>query len=114
VQSVAALRLRRGIEVNSETIALDVIRKVNFRGNYLAEAHTVQHYRREHFIPRLLPREPLEAWEKAGSRTAIEHARERVKKILAEHGAAGSSPKPLDPKAKQAIQEILASAKTKD
>lgn len=97
----AALRLRRGIEVNPETIALDVIRRVNFRGNYLAEPHTVQHYRQEHFIPRLLPREPLEAWEKAGSRTAIEHARERVQKILAAH-----QPRRLDPAVEAGLDQF--------
>ena len=49
----AALRLARGIEVNDDTLALDLIRRVGYGGNYFAENHTVDHYRTEHYIPRL-------------------------------------------------------------
>jgi len=88
----AALRIAGGIEVNDDSLALDLIRKVGFSGHYLAEEHTVSHYRKEHFIPRLLPREPYESWEKAGCRPAIEHARQRARQILAER-----QPRTLDP-----------------
>lgn len=81
----AVLRGARGIEVNDDTLAMDVIRRVNFTGHYLAEEHTVSHYRKEHFIPKLLPREPYETWVKAGSRSALDVARERARQILARH-----------------------------
>jgi trimethylamine---corrinoid protein Co-methyltransferase len=84
--------------VYEDTLALDVIRQVNFRGHYLAEAHTVSHYRKEHYIPALLPREPYDAWVKAGSRSALDHAHERVQAILAKH-----QPRVLDP----ALEEEL-------
>ena len=38
---------------DDETLALDLIRQVNHTGNYLAEPHTVAHFRREHYLPRL-------------------------------------------------------------
>ncbi|NIV29924.1 MAG: hypothetical protein GWN58_10595 [Anaerolineae bacterium] len=63
----AALRLARGVEVSDDTLALDLIRQIDSTGNYLAEEHTARHFRTEHFIPDLLPREPYDAWEKAGS-----------------------------------------------
>lgn len=88
----AALHLAKGIQVNEETMALELIRQVGPGGNYLAEAHTVKHYRKEHYIPDLLVREPYDAWEKIGRKTALDHARERAKKILAEH-----QPRQLDP-----------------
>jgi trimethylamine--corrinoid protein Co-methyltransferase len=88
----AALRLAQGIQVSDETLALDLIHKVNYRGHYLAEPHTARNFRREHFVPRLLVREPYDSWEKAGSRSALELARERARQILAEH-----QPRQVDP-----------------
>ena len=87
-----ALRLARGIEVNEETIALDAIRQVGYWGSYMPEEHTVRHFRREHYIPRLLPREPFETWQKEGARSALDRARERAREILARH-----QPRALDP-----------------
>jgi trimethylamine---corrinoid protein Co-methyltransferase len=94
----AALRLARGIEVDDGTLALDLIKKVGFWGNYLAEDHTVRRFRQEHFIPGLLPREPYDAWEKAGSRSAVDLARDRVREILAQH-----QPRELDPALEQEL-----------
>ena len=71
----AVLRMARGIEVTDDTLALDLIRRVGYGGNYFAENHTVDHYRTEHYIPRLAVREPYETWEKDGSRLALDHAR---------------------------------------
>ncbi|MFC2029205.1 trimethylamine methyltransferase family protein [Chloroflexota bacterium] len=88
----AALRVARGIEVNADTLALDQIKEVGFTGNYLAESHTVHHFRTEHFIPSLLPREPYDAWQEAGSRSALDLAKERVRDVLAKH-----QPRELDP-----------------
>jgi trimethylamine--corrinoid protein Co-methyltransferase len=87
-----ALRLARGIEVDDEHIALDLIKEVGWQGNYLAQTHTAQHFRREYFLPKLLKRDSRQAWERKGSKTALDLARERVRAILAKHEA-----RPLDP-----------------
>ena len=87
-----ALRMARGIEVNDDTVALDMIKRVGFSGNYFTEKHTASHFRTEHLIPRLLPREPYETWEKSGGRLALDYARERAREILARH-----QPRVLDP-----------------
>jgi trimethylamine--corrinoid protein Co-methyltransferase len=90
----AALRVARGIEVDDETLAVDLIREVrrSGAGTYMAEKHTLRHFRQEHFIPRLLPREPYDTWVAAGSRSALDHARQRAHEILATH-----QPQALDP-----------------
>ncbi|MFC2023465.1 trimethylamine methyltransferase family protein [Chloroflexota bacterium] len=88
----AALRVARGIEVNATSLALDQIKRVGFSGNYLAEEHTVRHFRQEHFIPSLLPRKPYDAWQKTGERSALDLAKERVREVLANH-----QPRELDP-----------------
>ncbi|HKJ28400.1 MAG TPA: trimethylamine methyltransferase family protein, partial [Anaerolineales bacterium] len=58
---------------------------VGYEGNYLQEDHTAENFRKELFIPSLYSREPFEAWQKAGEPMAMDHAREKVKKVLAEH-----------------------------
>ena len=97
----SALRVARGVEVNDDTLALDLIRKVNYSGHYLAEPHTVEHFRGEHYIPSLLPREPYEAWEKAGGLTALDHARQRARQILEQH-----QPRVVDPALSKELDEF--------
>ena len=95
----AALRMARGIEVNDESLALDLIKKVGFSGNYLAARETSRLYRKEHFIPTLFAREPYDTWEKEGSKLAIERARERALAILA-----GFQARDVDPAIERELQ----------
>jgi trimethylamine--corrinoid protein Co-methyltransferase len=96
------LRMAEGIRVDDETIAMDLIRQVNYSGNYLAEQHTRSHFRREQYIPNLLVREGYEAWKKGGSKTVLDRARERVRQILDAH-----QPCELDPAVEKGLQEYL-------
>lgn len=78
-------RAVRGIEVNSETMALEVIKRVGPDGNYLMEEHTQRHFRGEHFIPRLADRDKRDIWDRAGRKDMVSRARDLALKILAEH-----------------------------
>jgi trimethylamine--corrinoid protein Co-methyltransferase len=98
-----ALRLARGIEVNEETLALDLIKEVGWQGHYLDQLHTAQHYRREHVLPRLLRRDSREVWEGKGSRTSLDLARERALDLLAKH-----QPRQLDPLVEKEMEEYIA------
>jgi trimethylamine--corrinoid protein Co-methyltransferase len=79
-----ALRFSEGFEVNEDTLAVDVIDKVGPGGIYLGEKHTVQHFR-ERWMSRLSDISSYETWEKQGSCTIDEVAREKVREILATH-----------------------------
>jgi len=57
-----ALRFAQGIEVNDDTLAVDVIDKAGPGGHYLGEKHTLKHFR-ERWMPRL-DVDSLETWEK--------------------------------------------------
>ncbi len=96
------LRAGRGIEVNDDTLALDLIRQVNFTSNYLAEEHTVRHFRKEHYLPKLFIREPYDAWDKEGRASMLERARARVDGILAAHQT-----RRLDPAVEKGLVEFL-------
>jgi len=54
-------RVLRGIEVNDETLATELIIQKGPGKDFLAEEHTVKHMRQEFFFPRLANREKREA-----------------------------------------------------
>lgn len=78
-------RMARGIEVNEDTLALDVISKVGIAKDYLGQRHTMEHFRTEHFIPVVSDRSSFDTWTAKGSKTLIERAGQEVKRILNEH-----------------------------
>jgi len=89
--------------VSEETLAVELIKEVNWQGQYLDQLHTAQHYRREHYLPRLLRRESREIWESKGSKTALDLARERVRELLAKH-----RPRDLEPAVEKELLDYLA------
>ncbi len=97
--------LVQGIEVNDETLALDVIHKVGPGGEYVSQKHTLGHFQKEHFYPKLADTRNFEAWMKAGAKTLVEKAKEKAKKILKEHW-----PTPLDIDVQKEIFEIVGRA----
>ena len=72
------------IEVNDETIALDVIREVGPGEVFLGEDHTLAHFR-ELWTPRLLSWEGRKEWTEAGAKTLRTRARERVFDVWQTH-----------------------------
>jgi trimethylamine--corrinoid protein Co-methyltransferase len=72
----------RGIEVNKNTLAIDVIQQVGPGGSYLTSIHTVKNLRKELYISKM--------WERGQpsmlSETALlERAAARVEEILTSH-----------------------------
>jgi trimethylamine--corrinoid protein Co-methyltransferase len=77
-------RFLRGIEVTEETLALDLIREVGHRADFLSTDHTLRHFEREIRHTRFPVRVRRQTWERQGSRDAIARAAERVREILAQ------------------------------
>ncbi|CVK21855.1 trimethylamine methyltransferase family protein [Sporomusa sphaeroides] len=46
-------RFLKGIEVNEETLAIDVINNVGIAGHFLTQTHTMRHCRKESFLPEI-------------------------------------------------------------
>jgi trimethylamine--corrinoid protein Co-methyltransferase len=80
-------RFLRGVEVNAETLACEVIEKVGPGGNFLQEEHTVNHFRTEHWVPSLMDRQAREDWERSGGKTMGERIQEKIRHILESHKA---------------------------
>ncbi|MGC8896032.1 MAG: trimethylamine methyltransferase family protein [Candidatus Bathyarchaeia archaeon] len=99
-------RIAQGIEVSNDTLALNVIRKVGPGGNFLGERHTLEHIRKEHFIPQLTDRRSFETWLRDGAKDIVKMAREKVKIILQRHQV-----QPLEVEVQKEIKNIIEIAK---
>jgi len=82
----AVLRTVRGIEINDESLSVDVIREVvRGEGHYLRHPQTLRLMRTEYEYPALADRSTPGDWEAAGSPDIRQRAGERVKAILSSH-----------------------------
>ncbi len=81
--------IMQGVQVEPETLALDVIDRVGPGGSFFADDHTLQHFRGNWF-PKLANRDNFEGWTTAGGLSLGDKANQRVRQILAKH-----TPKPL-------------------
>ena len=84
-------RAELGVEVNEETLALEVIKAVGPAGNYLGQKHTLKHMRKEISTTKLIDRKSYEAWEKEGRMDIVQRANKEAKRILAAHKPEGLS-----------------------
>jgi trimethylamine--corrinoid protein Co-methyltransferase len=82
-----AARWLRGITVNDDTLAVDVLSDVGPRGEFLSEEHTVRHIRAGELVSLALAEREgrRDLWEAAGRPTLESKAAERARTILATH-----------------------------
>jgi trimethylamine--corrinoid protein Co-methyltransferase len=76
--------LLKPIEINPETLALDVIEKVGPGGHFMNEENTLKHYR-EVWYHDLIDRNRYEKWLNTGGMPMGERLNRKVKKILENH-----------------------------
>jgi len=100
-----ARRITRGIEVNEDTLAAEVINNVGPNGHYLREQHTRRHYKSEFWYPNVCDRRNYEEWEMMGKQRMSDRVVSRVQDLLATHEAS-----PIKPETEKAIEEVLESA----
>jgi trimethylamine--corrinoid protein Co-methyltransferase len=98
-----AKRIGRGIEINSETIMLDLLEKVGPGGNFLAEPESARLCRQEIWVPTLGDRNAYQIWERKGCLTMEERIHARLISLLNSH-----LPPALPEGAEARITEILA------
>ena len=82
-----AKHIARGVQVNDDTLAVDVIGSVGQKGNFLAEEHTLKQFKKEFYFPKILDRTNYAGWEKAGRKTMDIKLKEKADEILGTHKA---------------------------
>jgi trimethylamine--corrinoid protein Co-methyltransferase len=91
----------RPLEINHETLALDLIDEIGPEGNYLTCDHTRVHYK-EDWYPKLFDRRNYEDWQRAGAKTLRQRAHEKALKILESH-----KPEPLPADVQSQLDAIV-------
>ena len=95
-------RLARGIPVDDDMLALDVIREAGVEGNFLTHPHTLKHLRQTQWRPWLISRKGYEEWRSAGGTSLLERSQKRLQDILRDH-----HPVPIPAGQAQEIQQIV-------
>jgi len=96
-------RLLRGVHVDEESLAVDVIQRMGFAGGYLFDRHTRAHAH-ELWRARLGTTGSYEAWAKAGRPGVAERAAARAKEILA------ADPEPFPHDLGRELDDIISAA----
>jgi trimethylamine--corrinoid protein Co-methyltransferase len=82
----AVMRLVRGIEVDDEALAVDVIHEVvNGEGHFLGHPQTLSRMNADYYYPHTADRRSRADWEAAGGLDMRERARARARSLLGAH-----------------------------
>ncbi len=92
----------KGIPVNDETLAVDVIREIGPHGHFLAHDHTFKHMKTDQTHPELIDRRDREGWKASGAKSLYDRAWEKAKHILKTH-----KPEPLPSDVVSTIRSIV-------
>jgi len=102
-------RLATQIEVNDDTLAVDLIRRIGPGGHYLAEKHTRTYFQKGEILhPMLFNRQAIADWKAKGQPSARDEAKLKVKSIIQQHKAS-----PLSKETLNQINQILKEATLK-
>lgn len=96
-------RLTRGIQVNPDTIGLEVINSVGAKGSFMMEDHTFEYLRSNEFRETTVSNtKNYDSWMLSGAPDVVQNASIRVEKILKEgHG------NPLDQQKRSKMEAVI-------
>lgn len=93
------------VEINDETLALDLIEKVGPDGQFTDSDHTLAHFR-DRWYPTLIERSNYNGWKNKGGEDLGHRATAKVEQLLAKH-----KPKPLPTDIQKHLHEIVQRAR---
>ncbi len=95
----------KGIPVNDEMLAVDVIHEIGPFGDFISHEHTRRHMKELQSQPKLIDRRRRDFWQQLGGTSIAERAGEEAKYILKTH-----KPDPLPPEVASTIASIVEAA----
>ncbi len=104
-----AARIMRGVQVNKDTIMLELIKKVGPGGTFINQKESTLLSRSESWIPTILDRNTYSIWEQKGSQKTEDLLQKKLDNILKSH-----QPTPLQPKIAEEINQILVKAEVRE
>jgi trimethylamine--corrinoid protein Co-methyltransferase len=100
-------RFMRGVEISTETIALDAINQVGPGGQFLDHPHTYKHFR-SNWVPELFDRSAREDWVREGKLTLADKATAKVQKVFETY-----QPEPLPDNISKSLDAIIQNAENR-
>lgn len=98
-----ALRLLEGIQVHTDTLALEMFASIGFRGDFLKQKITRQLFPKEQYLPSVvLDRGSIRAWEEGGRLDTFARARMRVRELLSAYRRP-----PIDPAQERELRSMV-------
>lgn len=98
------LQCVRGITVNDEEMAMEVIKSVGPGGEFISHEHTFQNFRKLS-APKLIDRYNRESWAANGSKDIVQKSYEKSREILETF-----KPEPLPESIQKQLRDIVAEA----
>jgi len=95
-------RICEGIQVSTETMAIDIIEEIKPGGDFLTHKSTRKHFQKEQYYPKIFSRWTHPQWKRAGARDLRQRANERARKILETH-----EPEPLDADIEKEVTQVV-------
>lgn len=81
-----AKRLISGVQPRTDPIALEVMRRLGHKADYLSDVHTLDWFSKEQYMPSdVIDRGSLDSWVQKGRQTGFERAKDRVDQLLREY-----------------------------
>jgi trimethylamine--corrinoid protein Co-methyltransferase len=102
-------RILRGIRVDEEALATELIAQVGHGAGYLRYPHTLRNYEKEHYLPRLFDKRFRVPWETAGGMRIEELAKKKLQAILSKHEV-----RPLNSDVHKQLDDIVQHAQGAD
>lgn len=99
-------RLLTKVEINDDTLAVDLIRRIGPGGSFMAEKHTRTYLQKGEILhPKLFNRQAIADWKSRGQMSARDEAKAKVKAIVQGHRVP-----PLPDEVNNQIDQILKQA----
>jgi trimethylamine--corrinoid protein Co-methyltransferase len=98
-------RIRKGLDINPDSLALDIISQVGPGGHFLDQEHTLINFRKEFYRPNLSNRVTFDEWKNNGSLQAMEIANKKFKTII-ENYEAPELPADIDKDLRKYIEKM--------
>ena len=99
-------RFLRGVQIDDESLALDVIADVGPGGHHFGTPHTLARFRDAFYRPLLSDRQNYDAWRENGGLDASQRAHRLAKELLASYERPA-----LEPAVEEALREYVARRK---
>jgi trimethylamine--corrinoid protein Co-methyltransferase len=97
-----ASRIAQGIEVNEDTLSVNVISKAGHLGNFLKQKETLKQFKKEHLAPKLSDRATRQHWVASGSKDTYARAKNRMNGLLDSH-----TPEPIEPEIRKDLDALI-------